>query len=50
VSAPITWAELDDPELRPDGFTIRNLPDRLAAQGDLFRGVLDGDQVLPEIG
>jgi bifunctional non-homologous end joining protein LigD len=50
VSAPISWAELDDPELRPDGFTIRNLPDRLAEHGDLFRGVLDGDQMLPEIG
>ncbi|MGN6574129.1 MAG: DNA polymerase ligase N-terminal domain-containing protein [Nocardioides sp.] len=50
VSAPITWDELDDPDLRPDGVTIRTLPDRLAEHGDLFRGVLDGDQVLPDIG
>ncbi len=49
VSAPIDWAELDDPALRPDGFTIRDMPERLARRGDLFATVLDPDQVLPEI-
>ena len=49
VSAPIDWAELDDPELRPDGFTIRTLPDRLAARGDLFADVLGSDQALPPL-
>ncbi len=49
VSAPIDWAELDDPALRPDGFTIRDLPARLAARGDPFRPVLDATQVLPPI-
>jgi bifunctional non-homologous end joining protein LigD len=49
VSAPIDWAELDDPALRPDGFTIRDLPARLAAHGDLFRPALDATQVLPPI-
>jgi bifunctional non-homologous end joining protein LigD len=49
VSAPIDWDELDDPSLRPDGFTIRNIFDRLAERGDLFRPVLDTDQVLPPI-
>jgi bifunctional non-homologous end joining protein LigD len=49
VSAPIDWDELDDPSLRPDGFTIRNVFDRLAERGDLFRPVLDTDQVLPPI-
>jgi bifunctional non-homologous end joining protein LigD len=49
VSAPIDWDELDDPLLRPDGFTIRNIFDRLAERGDLFRPVLDTDQVLPPI-
>ena len=49
VSAPIDWAELDDPALRPDGFTIRDMPARLARRGDLFAPVLDTAQVLPEI-
>ena len=49
VSAPIDWGELDDPSLRPDGFTIRSIFDHLAERGDLFRPVLDTDQVLPPI-
>ena len=49
VSAPITWAELDDPELRPDGFTIRSMPERLAHLGDVFRTVLGGGQDLPPV-
>ena len=49
VSAPIEWDELDDPSLRPDSFTIRDMPDRLARIGDPFRTVLDLDQVLPTI-
>jgi bifunctional non-homologous end joining protein LigD len=50
VSVPITWAELDDPDLRPDGFTVRDVPRRLAERGDLFAGVLATDQVLPPLG
>ncbi|MEV6494544.1 hypothetical protein AB0M20_38860 [Actinoplanes sp. NPDC051633] len=50
VSAPIEWDELDDPELRPDGFTIRDMPARLAARGDLFRDVLEHPQHLPPLG
>ena len=49
VSAPIGWDELDDPALRPDGFTITGMPARVAERGDLFRPVLDGGQVLPPI-
>ncbi len=49
VSAPIGWDELDDPGLRPDGFTIRTLPERLAARGDLFRPILDTPQTLPPV-
>jgi bifunctional non-homologous end joining protein LigD len=48
VSMPIGWHELDDPELRPDRWTIRTAPQRLAETGDLFRGVLVDDQELPE--
>jgi bifunctional non-homologous end joining protein LigD len=49
VSAPIDWDELDDPGLRPDGFTIRTVLDRVAARGDPFRPVLALDQSLPEL-
>ncbi|WP_109471041.1 non-homologous end-joining DNA ligase [Ornithinimicrobium cavernae] len=49
VSAPITWDELDDPDLRPDRWTIRTVLDRLEDTGDLFRGVLHGDQQLPRV-
>ena len=49
VSAPITWAELDDPDLRPDGFTIRSMPERVASLGDVFAPVLGGGQELPPV-
>jgi bifunctional non-homologous end joining protein LigD len=49
VSAPIDWAELDDPALRPDLFTIRSILPRLAERGDLFRDVLDHEQTLPPL-
>jgi bifunctional non-homologous end joining protein LigD len=49
VSAPISWDELDDPGLRPDGVTIRTMPERLALRGDLFRTVLSGQQQLPPV-
>ena len=31
-----TFARLDDPSLRPDGWTIRTAPARVAAQGDAW--------------
>jgi bifunctional non-homologous end joining protein LigD len=49
VSAPIAWEELDDPGLRPDGFTIRTVADRVAERGDLFRPVLGPGQRLPPL-
>ncbi|TKV56432.1 ATP-dependent DNA ligase [Nakamurella flava] len=49
VSAPIDWDELDDPDLRPDGFTLRTMPTRIAERGDLFAPVLRHDQVLPRL-
>lgn len=49
VSAPISWDELDDPELRPDGWTIATIGDRLATHGDLFKGVLGEGQELPPL-
>ena len=49
VSAPITWDELDNSELRPDRWTIRTLPDRVAALGDLFAGAQTDLQELPPV-
>ena len=47
VSVPIGWHELDDPDLRPDRWTIRTVLDRIDEEGDPFRGVLVQDQDLP---
>jgi bifunctional non-homologous end joining protein LigD len=47
---PITWEELDEPELRPDRWTIRDVPERLRAAGDPFAGVLTDRQRLPPLG
>jgi bifunctional non-homologous end joining protein LigD len=49
VSAPLEWDELDDPDLRPDSVTIRNVMDRLAARGDPFRALLRPGHQLPAI-
>jgi bifunctional non-homologous end joining protein LigD len=49
VSVPITWDELDDPELRPDRWTIRTVLDRLAEKGDPFRALLGTAQALPDL-
>ncbi len=49
VSMPIRWEELDDPELRPDRWTIRSVPERLDAVGDLFRDLRSSAQRLPEL-
>ncbi|WP_332107868.1 hypothetical protein [Phytohabitans flavus] len=49
VSAPIDWTELEDPGLRPDGFTIRSIVDRIAERGDLFQELLDHPQKLPSL-
>jgi bifunctional non-homologous end joining protein LigD len=50
VSMPISWDELDDPGLRPDGFGMRTVPQRLAEKGDLFRPLLNVRQTLPPLG
>ena len=33
VSVPLEWDELDDPDLRPDRWTIRTVLERLADRG-----------------
>jgi bifunctional non-homologous end joining protein LigD len=49
VSAPISWAELEDPTLKPNGWTIRSIFDRLAVRGDLFAPSLTIEQELPAL-
>lgn len=39
VATPITWDELDDPGVRPDGWTLATVPDRIAAHGDPWAGM-----------
>jgi bifunctional non-homologous end joining protein LigD len=49
VSAPISWDELDDPALRPDRWTVRDLLERVAEVGDLFAEAQTDAQVLPPV-
>jgi bifunctional non-homologous end joining protein LigD len=49
VSAPIGWSELDDADLRPNSFTIRNVIDRVAEVGDLFAPAQTDAQELPKL-
>lgn len=49
VSAPIRWEELDDADLAPDRWTIRNVVDRVAELGDLWAGLQDDAQPLPKL-
>jgi bifunctional non-homologous end joining protein LigD len=47
VSVPITWDELDDPDLRPDRWTIRTVTERVAAAGDPLAPLVGLQQRLP---
>jgi bifunctional non-homologous end joining protein LigD len=49
VSSPIDWEELDDPTLRPDGFTVRSVLDRIADRGDPYHDLLTTEQTLPAL-
>jgi bifunctional non-homologous end joining protein LigD len=50
VSAPIAWDELDDPELRPNRWTVRTIVERVEQVGDLFAGAQTDPQELPPLG
>jgi bifunctional non-homologous end joining protein LigD len=50
VSAPIAWDELDDPELRPNRWTVRTIVERVDQVGDLFAGAQIDPQELPPLG
>ncbi len=47
VSTPITWDELDDPELAPDRWTIRTVLERLATAPDPMAPMLTDAERLP---
>jgi bifunctional non-homologous end joining protein LigD len=49
VSAPISWDELDDSDLRPDRWTVRTIVERVERVGDLFAGAQTDHQVLPPV-
>ncbi len=49
ISVPITWDELDDPALRPDRWTVRDLGERLRTAGDPFQPLLGLRQQLPPL-
>jgi len=49
VSVPLQWDELDDPDLRPDTWTIRSVIERLDTVGDPFADLLTIDQELPPV-
>lgn len=39
VAMPLRWEELDDPRLRPDGWTITTARDRVRDEGDPWKGI-----------
>ena len=49
VGAASSWDELDDPDLRPDRWTIRTVLDRLADAGDPLAPLVGLAQELPEL-
>jgi bifunctional non-homologous end joining protein LigD len=49
VSVPIRWDELDDPELRPDRWTIRTVGERLESEGDPLAPLIGKSQTLPDL-
>ena len=49
VATPLRWEELEDPGLRPDGWTIRSVRERLASGGDPWEGIAGSAGALPRL-
>ena len=49
VSVPIRWEELDDPDLRPDRWTIATVAARVDEAGDPLGELVGRQQVLPPL-
>jgi bifunctional non-homologous end joining protein LigD len=47
VATPVEWDELDDPELRADGWTIATIPERVAARPDPWADMARHARSLP---
>lgn len=47
VAMPIQWEELSDRNLKPDRWTIRTATDRLASEGDAWKGMGRHARALP---
>jgi bifunctional non-homologous end joining protein LigD len=47
VAMPIAWEELSDARLKPDRWTIRDAADRLASEGDAWKGMTRRARGLP---
>jgi bifunctional non-homologous end joining protein LigD len=50
VSVPVGWDELDDAALRPDGWSISTVAERLRTHGDPLRPLIGVSQRLPALG
>jgi hypothetical protein len=49
VSVPLAWDELDDPDLDPQRWNIRNIRERLHAKGDPLAPLIGRQQQLPAL-
>ncbi len=49
VSAPLTWDEVEQGQVRPEHFTLLTVPERLRGVGDLLAPLAEG-QLLPDMG
>jgi bifunctional non-homologous end joining protein LigD len=47
VAMPIEWDELSDPKLKPDSWTVGNAADRVASEGDAWKGMERRARKLP---
>jgi bifunctional non-homologous end joining protein LigD len=47
VAMPIEWEEVDDRKLKPDRWTVATAADRLASDGDAWKGMESRARKLP---
>ena len=48
IAMPIEWGELSDSKLKPDRWTVGNAADRLASEGDAWKGIGRRARGLPD--